>query len=137
MPQVPKCKTGADARHRASIEGPAVIRRILEPPGLWAPLAMQRSAPLGPEAWPVHAGRPLTYHPFSRHRLSAGRRAIGRSEHRSDITAALHRHRTPTTGTLIFLCSTLLIGFPVGKVVLEFYPPRHCLSERIRRNFAL
>ena len=30
-------------------------------------------------------------------------RAIGRTEHRSGITAALHWHRTPATGALIFL----------------------------------
>lgn len=58
MPQV----QGADARHPL-IEDPAVIRRILEHLGLWAPRAMQRSPPLGPEACPVHASLPLTYHP--------------------------------------------------------------------------
>jgi len=47
----------------ALIEDPAVIRRIREHLGLWAPRAMQRRPPLGPEAWPVHASRPLTYHP--------------------------------------------------------------------------
>jgi len=41
-----------------------VIRRILEHPGLRAPRAMQRSAPLGTEAWPVHASLPLTHHPI-------------------------------------------------------------------------
>jgi len=30
-------------------------------------------------------------------------RAIGRTEHRSGVTAALHWHRTPATGALIFL----------------------------------
>jgi hypothetical protein len=30
-------------------------------------------------------------------------RAIGRTGHRSGITAALHWHRTPATGALIFL----------------------------------
>jgi hypothetical protein len=30
-------------------------------------------------------------------------RAIGRTEHRSGITAALNWHRTPATGALIFL----------------------------------
>jgi hypothetical protein len=38
-------------------------QRILEHLGLWAPRAMQRSPPLGSEAWPVHASLPLTYHP--------------------------------------------------------------------------
>ncbi len=47
----------------ALIEDPAVTRRILEHLGLWAPRAMQRSPPRGPEAWPVHASQPLTYHP--------------------------------------------------------------------------
>jgi len=48
----------------ALIEDPAVIRRILEHLALWAPRGMQRSAPsIGPEAWPVHASLPLTYHP--------------------------------------------------------------------------
>jgi len=50
-------------RVTALIEDPAVIRRIREHLGLWAPRTMQRSPPLGPEAWPVHASQPLTYHP--------------------------------------------------------------------------
>ncbi len=41
----------------------AVIRRILEHLGLWAPRVSERSPPLSPEAWPVHARLPLTYHP--------------------------------------------------------------------------
>jgi hypothetical protein len=49
----------------ALIEDPGVIRRILEHLGRWAPWAMQRSPPLGPEAWPVHASLPLTYRPVS------------------------------------------------------------------------
>jgi hypothetical protein len=40
-----------------------VIRRILEHLGLWAPLATERSPPLGPANWPRHASLPLTYHP--------------------------------------------------------------------------
>ena len=43
--------------------GVRVIGRILKHLGLWAPRAMQRSPPLGPEAWPAHASLPLTYHP--------------------------------------------------------------------------
>jgi hypothetical protein len=48
----------------ALIENPEVIRGILEHLGLRAPRAMQRSPPLGPEAWPLHASLPLTYHPI-------------------------------------------------------------------------
>ena len=48
----------------ALIEDPAVIRRILEHLGRWAPQVPQRSPPLGPEAWPAYAASlPLTYHP--------------------------------------------------------------------------
>ena len=47
----------------ALIEDPGVIRRILEHLGRWAPLATQRSPPLGAETWPRHASLPLTYHP--------------------------------------------------------------------------
>ena len=36
---------------------------ILKHLGLWAPRAMQRSAPLGAEAWPAHASLPPTYDP--------------------------------------------------------------------------
>ncbi|MGH6693618.1 MAG: transposase [Gammaproteobacteria bacterium] len=42
---------------------PGVIRRILEHLGLWAPLATERSPPLGPASWPRYADLPLTYHP--------------------------------------------------------------------------
>jgi hypothetical protein len=41
---------------------------------------------------------------------------IGRTEHRSGITAALHWQRTPATGALIFL---FLIYFTVASVVLK------------------
>jgi len=47
----------------ALIEVPAVIRRILEHPGLWAKLATERSPPLGHANWPRHASLSLTYHP--------------------------------------------------------------------------
>ncbi len=36
----------------------------LEHLGLWAPWAMQRSPPLGPEAWPVTPACRFTYHRF-------------------------------------------------------------------------
>jgi len=36
----------------ALIEDPGVIRRILEHLGLWAPLATERSPPLGAATWP-------------------------------------------------------------------------------------
>jgi len=35
----------------------------LEHLSLWAPLATERSPPLGPARWPRHADLPLTYHP--------------------------------------------------------------------------
>jgi hypothetical protein len=47
----------------ALIEDPGVIRRILDHLGLWAPLATERSPPLGPASWPRHVSLPLTYHP--------------------------------------------------------------------------
>jgi hypothetical protein len=47
----------------ALIDDPAVIRRILEHLGLWAPEASERSPPLAPEAWPADAVIPLTYRP--------------------------------------------------------------------------
>jgi len=47
----------------ALIEDPQVIRRILEHLRLWAPLATERSPPLGPASWPRHVSLPLTYHP--------------------------------------------------------------------------
>lgn len=47
----------------ALIEGPGVIRRILEHLGLWAPLAAERSPPLAAASWPRHANLPLTHHP--------------------------------------------------------------------------
>ncbi len=47
----------------ALIDDLGVIRCILEHLGRCAPQVTQRSPPLGPEAWPVHASLPLTYHP--------------------------------------------------------------------------
>jgi len=63
-------------RVMALIEDPGVIRHILEHLGSWAPLATERSPPLGPASWPRHANLPLTYHqcPTSPD-LSCGRNA--------------------------------------------------------------
>ena len=58
--ECPKCK--GPMRVIALIEDPAVIRRILEHLGLWAPIATERSPPLGPASWPRYANLPLTYH---------------------------------------------------------------------------
>ncbi len=59
--ECPKCR--GPMRVIALIENPGVIQRILEHLGLWAPLATERSPPLGPPSWPRHASLPLTYHP--------------------------------------------------------------------------
>ena len=59
--ECPQCK--GPMRVIALIEDPGVIRRILEHLGWWAPLATERSPPLGPVSWPRHANLPLTYHP--------------------------------------------------------------------------
>jgi hypothetical protein len=59
--ECPKCK--GPMRVIALIEGPGVIRRILEHLGLWAPLAAERSPPLAAASWPRHANLPLTHHP--------------------------------------------------------------------------
>ena len=45
------------------IEDAGVIQRVLEHLGSWAPLATERSPPLGAASWPRHADLPLTYHP--------------------------------------------------------------------------
>ena len=59
--QCPKCN--GPMRVVALIEDPGIIRRILEHLGLWAPLATERSPPLGPASWPRYGDLPLTYHP--------------------------------------------------------------------------
>ena len=59
--ECPRCK--GPMRVIALIEDPGVIRRILDHLGLWAPLATERSPPLGPASWPRHVSLPLTYHP--------------------------------------------------------------------------
>jgi hypothetical protein len=61
--ECPQCK--GPMRVIALIEDPGVIRRILDHLGLWAPLATERSPPLGPASWPRHVSLPLTYHPTS------------------------------------------------------------------------
>ena len=45
----------------------------------------------------------------TRESIPEDQRAIGRTGHRSGITAALHSHRTPATGALMFL-------FPVASL---------------------
>jgi len=47
----------------ALIEDPAVIRRILEHLGLWAPQVKDRGPPLDFASWPPYPSLPLTYHP--------------------------------------------------------------------------
>jgi hypothetical protein len=59
--ECPKCK--GPLRVIALIEDPGVIQCILEHLGLWAPLATERSPPLGAATWPRHASLPLTDHP--------------------------------------------------------------------------
>ena len=59
--ECPQCK--GPMRVMALIEDPQVIRRILKHLGLWAPLATERSPPLGPASWPGYASLPRTHHP--------------------------------------------------------------------------
>ena len=48
----------------ALINDPPVVRRILEPLGLWQPQATKPSPPpVASEAWPVNSDLPMTYHP--------------------------------------------------------------------------
>ena len=58
--ECPQCK--GPMRVIALIENPAIIQRILEHLGLWAPLATERSPPLVAATWPRHASLPLTDH---------------------------------------------------------------------------
>ena len=53
------CVIALESRIRQSSYASSITR------ALRAPRAMQRSAPLGPEAWPVHASLLFTYHPVS------------------------------------------------------------------------
>jgi hypothetical protein len=59
--ECPKCK--GPMRVITLIDDPAVVRRILEHLGLWAPLPTERSPPVDPASWPRHVSLPLTYHP--------------------------------------------------------------------------
>jgi hypothetical protein len=49
----------------ALIEDPAVVRRILEHLGRWAPEASERAPPAPDAEWPHNAVLPLTYHPIA------------------------------------------------------------------------
>ena len=75
--ECPKCK--GPMRVIALIEDAGVIRRILEHLGRWAPQVSERSPPLGPEAWPMHAflslyhSKTLTLGPGSRIRYLRGK----------------------------------------------------------------
>ena len=46
----------------ALIEDPAVVRRILEHLGRWAPEATERGPPVPHPEWPANVVIPLTYH---------------------------------------------------------------------------
>ncbi len=58
--ECPKCK--GPMRIIALIEDPAVVRRILERLGRWAPEASERGPPVPHPEWPANAVIPLTYH---------------------------------------------------------------------------
>ena len=60
--ECPKCK--GPMRIIALIEDPAVVRRILEHLGRWAPEATERGPPTARIEWPANAVLPLTYHPL-------------------------------------------------------------------------
>ena len=47
----------------ALIDDPAVVRRILEHLGRWAPEPAERGPPVQAPDWPRNAVIPLTYHP--------------------------------------------------------------------------
>ena len=59
--ECPKCK--GPMRVIALIDDPAVVRRILEHLGLWAPLPTERTPPPAAASWRRHVNLPLTYHP--------------------------------------------------------------------------
>ena len=61
--ECPKCK--APMRVIALIDDPAVVRRILEYLGRWAPEASERGPPAPDAEWPQNAVLPLTYHPIA------------------------------------------------------------------------
>lgn len=60
--ECPKCK--GPMRIIALIDDPAVIRRILQHLGCWAPEALERGPPGQAPQWPANTVIPLTYHPI-------------------------------------------------------------------------
>ena len=60
--QCPKCK--GPMRVIALIDDLAIVRRILEHLGLWAPEASEPGPPAQAPEWPANALIPLTYHPL-------------------------------------------------------------------------
>ena len=91
-----------------------------------------RSPSLGPEAWPVHASLPRTYHAARRPKSSDRTLErvlgilIGGTERRSGITAALHRQGAPETGRLNFLS---LKGWRVANSWQSLPPWRRFVSR--------
>jgi hypothetical protein len=59
--ECPKCQ--GPMRVIALIDDPAVVRRILEHLGRWAPDPVERGPPAQTLEWPANAVIPLTYHP--------------------------------------------------------------------------
>ncbi len=59
--ECPKCQ--GPMRVIALIDDPAVVRRILEHVGRWAPDPAARAPPEQAPEWPANAVIPLTYHP--------------------------------------------------------------------------
>ena len=57
----PRCK--GPMRVIALIDDPAVVRRILEHLGRWAPEPAERGPPVQAPDWPQNAVIPITYHP--------------------------------------------------------------------------
>ena len=58
--ECPRCK--GPMRIIALIEDPAVVRRILQHLGRWAPEASERGPPAPAPEWPANAVIALTYH---------------------------------------------------------------------------
>jgi hypothetical protein len=83
--ECPKCK--GPMRVIALIEDPGVIRRILEHLGLWAPLATERSPPLGAAALAPACQPAADLSPGSRHRL----RNASKHPRRETMLATLRR----------------------------------------------
>ena len=61
----PKCRSNdcGPTRVVAPIDDPAVVRRILEHLGRWAPEPAERGPPVEAPDWPRNAVIPITYHP--------------------------------------------------------------------------